>query len=535
MHNRNRHFDVVVLGRWIFFIFVILYLSVFGYHSLKQLRQFSFDSMNYVDVAKNISIGKGIQQSSLGFNQKHFSIGDDIPTPFISQPPLYPVVIAMVSFIGISHSDGALLISVISYALLLGVVFLMTKFLFNEYVAFLSVGLLLFYYPLRLVASYACSEPLGLVFVFGSFLVLIYACDRSNKSQKRGWTWLSGLLAGLAFSCRYALISTVLTGIVFIVITFKNRMKKNLLDYLLGFLVPFLAVVGRNFLVSGFMMLRPNPSETGLRKNLADAFWSLFGKYLHLFDHKVEAGLLFSLIFVIVLILLIRKKLVSEIQFVLFSGKRPILILWSCFYFSLLIVQRTRFHFDPITPRFMVFVGVPMIIILCALVLSAVRQKPLWVILGAIFISAFAFGKELSATIRAPNYDLRQIIRDSERLNWVDENTTEKDLIIGDDTVDMVFYLNRPAVISFSPYPYTDYIDYNRITGYVQKHRDRYSRFFLVLRKRFRTQETIQKRYGSFVSDLVLKKIDSYPGFVWIQELDDGYVYEIQPLQESDK
>jgi 4-amino-4-deoxy-L-arabinose transferase-like glycosyltransferase len=490
--------------------------------------------MNYVDVARNISEGRGIKQSSLGFNQKQFSIEQDIPVPFVSQPPLYPITIAVISFFGISHSDGALLVSVISYALLLGIVFLLTKALFDKYVALLSVGLLLFYYPLRLVASYACSEPLGLVFVFGSFLVLIHACDASEKSRRWGWTWLSGLLAGLAFSCRYALISTVLTGIVFTVLTFRNRVKKNLLDYILGFLVPFLAVVGHNFLVSGFIVQQPNPSESGLRRNLADAFWSLFGKTLHLFDHKVEAGLLFSLIFVMALILLIRKKLTSEIKSVLFSGKRIILILWPCLYLSLLIIQRTRFHFDPITPRFMVFVGVPMVVVLCAFVSSVVRWKPLWVILGTVLISVFAFGKELTATIRTPDYDLRQVIRGSERLNWVNENTAAKDLIIGDDAVDIVFYLNRPAVISFSPYPYTDYVDYDRITGYAQKHRDRYSRFFVVLRKRFRTQETIQKRYGPFVSDLFLKRIDTYPGLNLIEELNNGLVYEIQPSQESE-
>lgn len=48
--------------------------------------------MNYVDVARNISAGRGIAQSTLGFNQPYlFDEASPIPSPMTSQSPLYPI------------------------------------------------------------------------------------------------------------------------------------------------------------------------------------------------------------------------------------------------------------------------------------------------------------------------------------------------------------------------------------------------------------------------------------------------------------
>src|SRR5262245_41238413 len=95
---------------WIFWLEIIVYLFLFGVNSLSRLRKFSPDSMNYVDVAKNFVAGRGLVQSTLGFNVPRFSIDDTSPTPLISQPPVYPLLIGLFSCLGVSCANAALLI-----------------------------------------------------------------------------------------------------------------------------------------------------------------------------------------------------------------------------------------------------------------------------------------------------------------------------------------------------------------------------------------------------------------------------------------
>jgi hypothetical protein len=149
-------------------ILLIIYLSLFFFNTLNRTRYFSTDSMNYVNVARNITAGKGISQPTLGFNQPTFSINDQVPTPFTSQPPLYPLMIALISLIGISHADAALVVSFLSYIGILLSVFLITVKLFNKNIASIALGFLILFHPLRFIGRAALSEALGIFFVLFS-------------------------------------------------------------------------------------------------------------------------------------------------------------------------------------------------------------------------------------------------------------------------------------------------------------------------------------------------------------------------------
>jgi hypothetical protein len=60
----------------------------------------------------------GITQPTLGFNQPRINPDDDIPTPLIAQPPLYPLLISWVTRIGVSAPVSALLVSATGFALI---------------------------------------------------------------------------------------------------------------------------------------------------------------------------------------------------------------------------------------------------------------------------------------------------------------------------------------------------------------------------------------------------------------------------------
>ena len=112
---------------------VTAYIVLFVFNSLTRTRYFSNDSMNYVDVARNISAGRGIVQSTLGFNQPYlFEETSRIPNPMTSQSPLYPILIALLSLFGIPHADSALLISGLALGGVIFMAYLLGRDLYDE-------------------------------------------------------------------------------------------------------------------------------------------------------------------------------------------------------------------------------------------------------------------------------------------------------------------------------------------------------------------------------------------------------------------
>lgn len=115
----------------------------------------------------------------------------------------------------------------------------------------------------------------------------------------------------------------------------------------------------------------------------------------------------------------------------------------------------------------------------------------------------------------------------SERWQWIQQHTTVQDFIIGEDTVDIAFHLQRGGIVSFSPYPNTEYFTYERLKDYVHLHGYGYHRIFLVLRKRFQHEETWQRFFGPFIADLATGRSGNYPGIIPHRQLADGSIFEI--------
>ena len=96
------------------------------------------------------------------------------------------------------------------------------------------------------------------------------------------------------------------------------------------------------------------------------------------------------------------------------------------------------------------------------------------------------------------------------------------------NTVDIPFYLGRPAAVSFSPYPFTDYPEYEGIIAFVQNHCKSYRRFYLVRRANPTwDRDEWQRAYGSFIADLMVGRVQDYPGIVVEGHLSDADVFQI--------
>src|SRR5437773_5475183 len=139
----------------------LLHVLATAWISIRSTRNFSSDSMNSVDVARNILAGRGIAQSTLGFNQPRLDPEGPIPSPLVSQPPLYPLLIAGLGILGLDCADGGLIIAAAAYGLVLLIGFRLVRDLYDERTAMLSLCGLVLYHPLRSASGFAWSDTPG--------------------------------------------------------------------------------------------------------------------------------------------------------------------------------------------------------------------------------------------------------------------------------------------------------------------------------------------------------------------------------------
>jgi hypothetical protein len=110
----------------------------------------------------------------------------------------------------------------------------------------------------------------------------------------------------------------------------------------------------------------------------------------------------------------------------------------------------------------------------------------------------------------------------------VREHTTERDVIVGNDPLDVVFYLRRAQAVSFSPRPYTDAADYDALVRFLDRFADRYERAYLLFRDfNGGRAEAIREQFGPFVADLVAGRTEAYPRLRPLGVLGDTHIFEI--------
>ncbi len=515
--------------RWVLLLAVLCYLILFGFNSLTRLRRFSPDSMNYVDVARNIATGRGVVQSTLGFNQPHWDSSRVMPTPLTSQPPLYPLSIALLGFAGLSWADAALLAPVLSYGAILALTYLLVQELFDPGAALIATAGLLLYAPLRLVSSCAWSEAPAMAWAWLGFWLL--ARTRHTLRQRYAWPALAGLVTGLAFATRYAFLPLFGLGIVLLIEPQDRRWTaRNLALYTAAFALPALWVIGRSLYFDG-ALLGParNPSLRGFGLNWSDMTDALFKMYLENVERESQ-GLWFRLSLLgMGLILAAQRRLGKTLEKVFLGGKAYLLTGWALSYLALLLYQRTQTHFDRLGPRLIVPAGVTIVLLWSALLVKTLRLEAKYLIYGALLLAALAIRDQVALwQERSPRSEADAIAR-SERLSWVAQHTTLRDLIVGDDTIDLPFYFGYEASISFSPYPYTDYPDYRLLMDYLEPRCAAHPNMFLVLRNRCDRESCWRRRYGDFIADLTAGRTAAYPGVILHRRLSDGIVFRLAP------
>ena len=271
------------------------------------------------------------------------------------------------------------------------------------------------------------------------------------------------------------------------------------------------------------MLVRPGltiwPAITGIARQL---FGSYFG--------PAFAGMqiiALSLLLVALCIPFAARGDFRSIKEILFDDNRFLLLLWSFGYLAFLIVVKSSFDLGDI-PRLVIPAGITLGIVVSALVVRVTKARTSWIMSLTMVLLLLAIVREVRVTLSYPVLNFGAIIPISERLDWIEKNTSDRDLIIGDDTMDIPFYLQRTSTISFSPYPTSDYPTYNGIVAYSRRHCNEYRDIYLVLRTYSPDKQTWTRSYGDFFADLAFSRIESYPQIALVAHLSDATVFKIQ-------
>ena len=234
------------------------------------------DSLHYLAAAESAADGKGLQNAAGG--------------SFLLFPPLYPLVLAGISRLGIEPVVAAQLVNIVAFGLLI----LLAGFWLRRRVKYgliAGAGALTTAAaaPLINTASYLWSETLCALLILLSLLQLEAFLKRPGR---KGARVLAGaaVCAGLAAVTRYMGVAAILTGVLLILAIPKLPARVRLayaIAYGAAASIPLAAYLARNYGVSGSWIVSPNRDAA---YTTGDALRELAGgalRYLQIADTPV--------------------------------------------------------------------------------------------------------------------------------------------------------------------------------------------------------------------------------------------------------
>jgi hypothetical protein len=294
-----------------------------------------------------------------------------------------------------------------------------------------------------------------------------------------------------------------------------------------------LVLVQRNLkILHGALFPHYLPSTSGYLKNARNAIGSLVSQYADSIPAPIQAALVLVVVIFVVWWAYRGKRLIPSITSVWLMGSGPALLCaFGVFYSIFLIVQRTHSFIDPIGARYMLPGAVTIVMLFAVFVVRAGGISLRSLSIAGSVIGLLLIGYEAHTTLVVPAYTAQRPVDASDRLRWVQTHTTNSDLIIGEDSVDITFYFGRPAAVSFSPFPYTEMLPYDKTLQLCRRFKPLYSRVLLVLRAHPSPQEPEDvnwtSRLGPFVDAARLGDLTNYPALSPLATLKDGRVFEV--------
>jgi 4-amino-4-deoxy-L-arabinose transferase-like glycosyltransferase len=197
------------------------------------------DSVTYIMGARNLLDGNGFSQFS----------GTDVLKPITHYPPLYSYILAGIGLTGMDAIRVARFLNIVLMALSLllfgGLVYHETR---NKLLSILASLLFLFSVPLFVRYTWALTEPLFFMLLFGNFVLYYFFLH----TRKPGWVAALGFGTGILFLARYVgvYMAAVWLPAILLLSMPKTRLKNAFL-FLAG-LLPLMGIhLLRNYLLVG--------------------------------------------------------------------------------------------------------------------------------------------------------------------------------------------------------------------------------------------------------------------------------------------
>ena len=468
-------------------VLLLSHAAVFGWRVMSAERGLTNDSFSYIGAARNLSAGRGLVGSipvaTYGFWGEQFSPDAPSRTRF-THSILYPFLIfAVAESGGLPHSDAAFLISAMSYALALALVFLLAWRVWGAGAGALAVAAVVAVAPLRPFTpfSYAWTEPFASVLMLGALVLL--------AKRPNGRMFLAaGVLSGLAYMQRSGMLPLVGVGVVAVLLCPKSQNRvKSLGLFLAG------ASVGaiRHFAGDGVAYKLYGPSPVGFSFQLS--------------GYLSACGVLLLVLCALTAAVFLRTnagggggKNKLRILNKFFHSGEIVMLAWVAGYSFFIILSSSIFFYGGAADHRFLF---PMRIVAETLVAGlAWRVLAGWRWRAALAVGVFALvlagGIRRDAGILAEGRDVSDQARiaDSELLTWANKNIAEDDFVIGSDVGSMTYYLKQVEFAhSFSPLLFTPPIAKEKLDAVVRHRCGQFRNFYLIVR---------HARYGPYLDGL---------------------------------
>ena len=504
-------------------------LALLAFNSLTRIREFTPDSMSYVDVARNFAEGRGLSQSALGFGRASFAVDEVIPAAWTGHAPGFSIAIALLSRAGVSFENAALALAALFYGSSLVVAFFLAREVYDEAVAWLVVAVLLNYYPLRHTAAVGWSETQA---VLCALTVLWLLARYYHRSRGSGHAVLVGLFTGLAFATRYPMFPLVPVAAIAIASRRSPRLLRDGALFAFGAACSAGPVLARNLAVSGTIAgAASNIHYTRVRTHMINALWALSEYYepyyLEAPPRRLELWILLAGVLVASIALAYQRRLKAVLAetFLRIDGPRWI-ALWGVAYIPFIIIVRSITWFDDISDRLIVPGSVALAVLMTAFAVRAMRLGRAAVIAITGLLVATALAREAMFTARhAP---VSRGVPPTPRLTWIANNTTARDLVIGDYTMDLPFYFPHRKAITFEHFPYTNRPSDEMLDAYLGRHCREFDHVYLIVHDWYGTNRGAWiEAFGSMIADLMTGAEGRHPRFQRIAVLADSSVFRV--------
>ena len=525
---RTRITIAVLLG-----LLFVGHVGVFGWRSITFDRRVTGDSMNYIDVARNLSAGEGLVQSAAGFNQRAFWAQDFSPhfpdKTRTSHNPGYSVLIAAVAeATGLEHADAAFLIGPAAYAAALIFTFLFASRLLGTAAGLLAAAFLA--HQLRWIFLRTWTEPVVIALLLA--LLALLARGATPRRAVGG-----GVLAGLALLVRSSFVPILALGGLACVLGHGSRVRRLLL-----FAAGASIAMAGPFLGEG-QLYPPYPPQTTVAAGwFPDVFlselWTL-----------AAAAFLGACAW---------WRAVRDGRPIVPDRARygcVLVVAWIAGWWVFVLAASRLVVMSDVLDDRMLAPGAAVTAIASALLVWRIcpeRLRPSVAVV--VFAATMALATAGDAIVQGDNGTAQRIyassarvlvgrnvtarilpadgdrsdyarwVENSPRRLWVSRNVTPRDLVVGAGTMDLPYLFRQqvPATVSFSPQPNFPEVSGAKFNAIFLARCDRYDNLYLILSK-------LRRRWGLFALDL-LAEAPAEPGtpaanFSRVADLPDSIVF----------